>query len=280
VTNISDLWPQSAADLGMVRSKPLLWAAGQLESWMYRRSAAITGQTDGIVTHIAARYPRKRVHLFPNGVDLDRYDVPFDRDAKRAQFGWVPTDFVLGYTGTLGHAQALDQVLDAARLLGDRPQVRIVFFGDGPRRAHLEQRIRREGLTRVTSFGPHPPHVMPQIQASLDAGLVPLARGRVLEGARPSKLFEMLAAARPVIVCARGEAARLVETAERGPIGLSVPPEDAAALASAIRDLCDRRVDAEHMGLRGRAFVRAQFDRRRIADDMARLLMSVSRGAS
>ena len=71
VTNVADLWPESAVEIGMLKAGPALWAARWLESWMYRRSALITAQTEGIVDDIRRR--------FPNGVDLAIYDMPLDR---------------------------------------------------------------------------------------------------------------------------------------------------------------------------------------------------------
>lgn len=274
VVNVSDLWPQSVVDLGMIGPGPSLWAAGALERWMYRSAAAVTGQTQGIVEEIQRRVPGKRVELYPNGVDVMAYDRPLDRAGVRASFAWHDELFVAGYAGVLGHAQSLGQVLDAARLLSNVPNVHFAFFGDGPCRVELEARIEREQIVSARVYPRQPAARMPDLQSAFDAGLVPLARGKVFEGARPSKMFEILAAARPVILCGRGEARRIVEGPAHGPAGVSVDPEDPPALAAAIRRLIDDRPAATAMGERGRSYVFSTFDRELIARGVEDLLLA------
>lgn len=276
VVNTSDLWPQSAVDLGMIGPGPALWAASRLEHWMYGNADLITGQTDGIVNDIARRFPGKPIALFPNGVDAALYARHGDRDRVRDEFGWRQTDFVVGYTGVMGHAQALDQALDAMTRLRGTPRIRLAFFGDGPRLEHIRARVHSEHLSAVQVFGPLPRARMPEVQAAFDAGLVPLAKGPVFEGARPSKMFEMMASAKPIILCARGEAAGIVLDSPGGPCGVVVPPEQPDRLADAIARLsCDAELAAA-MGERGRAYARARFDRDAIARTMEHLLTQLT----
>jgi glycosyltransferase involved in cell wall biosynthesis/ubiquinone/menaquinone biosynthesis C-methylase UbiE len=275
VTNVSDLWPESAVALGVIGPGALLRMAERLEAWMYRRSALITAQTEGIADDIRRRFPDARVVLFPNGVDLDAYDRPLDRAAIRREFGWDDDVFVLGYTGVFGHAQALDQILDAARLLEGVEGVHFALIGDGPCREALERRIAGERLRSVRVYPRQPAWRMPSVQAALDAGLVPLRRGRLFEGTRPSKMFEVMAAARPVVLCARGEAEAIVTGAAGGPAGIVVPPEEPAELAAAIRSLLLKRDEAAEMGRQGQQLVRQRFDRAITAVQIERVLLDV-----
>lgn len=278
VTNVSDLWPRSVVELGMLRPGPALWAAERLEAWTYGRSALITAQTEGIAEDIRRRFPGSSVALFPNGVALDAYGGSLDRDGVRREFGWDEDLFVVGYTGLLGHAQALDQVLDAARLVEDSSKVHFAFFGDGPCREALARRVAAEHISSVRLYPRQPASRMPHIQAALDAGLVPLAKAEVFAGARPSKMFEVMAAARPVILCARGEAARVVAGPNGRPAGLVVPPEDPRALAETVTRLSRSREDAAVMGRHGRELVIDRFDRASIARTMEAVLVDVSKG--
>jgi glycosyltransferase involved in cell wall biosynthesis len=94
----------------------------------------------------------------------------------------------------------------------------------------------------------------------------------ILEGALPTKLFECLAAGRPAVMSARGEAAQLVE---RSGAGIAVPPEDPDALAGAFRTLhADRRLQAR-LGAAGREVATTQYDRARSVLDWAALLERV-----
>lgn len=276
VSNISDLWPASVVELGLAVPAPMIWGATRMEHWMYNRSALVFGQTDGIVENIRARVETP-VRLFPNGVDLDAYDGVLRRDAVRERFGWEPGQFVVGYAGVLGMAQALDQVLDAAVMVRDLPDLHIAVFGDGPERERLVDRVEREAITNVTLYGRQPREEMPHIQAAVDASLVPLAKGPLFEGARPSKMFEIMAAARPLVVCACGEAAAITEAAPGGAAGVVVPPEEPAKLAQALRWLQYHREEAAVMGKRGCELARTHFDRSQIALQIEAILECVVR---
>src|SRR4029077_2279311 len=112
--------------------------------------------------------------------------------------------------------------------------IRLVFFGDGPCKESLVRQAAEQGLDTVT-FHPSRPHdEVPQIMAALDAGLVTLSAGQLFHGVRPSKLFEGMAAGKPVVLAGDGEVKQLVAQAE---CGLVVPPEDPRALAGAIGKL-------------------------------------------
>ena len=273
VMNVSDLWPQSIVELGIVSPGPVLWAAQGLESWLYQSADLVTGQTEGIVNNIRSRFPGKQVEMFPNGVDTNLFSGQLARDKSRREFNWPENVMVVGYTGLLGHAQALGQVLDAARLLPSNLPVHFAFFGDGPCRQELSSRIEKEGINSAKVYARQPRERMPHIQAALDVGLVPLARGNLFEGARPSKMFEIMAASRPVLLCAAGEAVRILESPLGGAGGLSVPPESPLDLAKAVRKLLENPIAASAMGERGREYVLQKFDRGKIAEHMEKMFM-------
>jgi glycosyltransferase involved in cell wall biosynthesis len=276
VPNISDLWPQSVVDLGMLKPGPALWAAQGLETWMYRSADAITCQSQGILDEIQKRVPGTPMLLFPNGVDVDLFARPLDPSELRASFGWTPGQLVFGYAGVLGHAQALGQILDAAKLVSDLEPVHFAFFGDGPRRKELEERIQREAIHNAAVYPAQPRSKMPMLQAAFDVGLVPLAKGRVFEGVRPSKMFEIMGSARPLIACVRGETRSLIDSAPGGPVGLCVDPEEPAQLADAVRKLIGSPNLARELGACGRAYVTSHFNRENIAVTVEQFLSRIT----
>ena len=276
VCNISDIWPQSAVELGLLRPGPVLLAAQLLERWTYANAAALTGQTEGICAHLRSMAGGKPVYFFPNGVDLTAYARPVDRDRVRERFGWRPDEFVAGYTGLLGHAQALEQLVDAGRRLDPSDGIRIVMFGDGPCREELEALLKGNAVPTVTLYPAHPPDEMPAIQDALDVGIVPLANQPIFQGARPSKMMEIMAAGRPVLLCGSGEAARLLDAALGGPAGVAVPPESPADLARAFAALAGDRGRCTAMGASGQRMVREEFDRAEIASGLEAFLLSVT----
>ncbi len=269
VLNVSDLWPASALQTGVIRPGRVTRMAVRFEEWCYRRAALITAQSEGIVDDIANRFPKKVVSLYPHGVDLKQWSNMPTRAAARRTLGWQDQSVIVGYTGLHGPTQALHQIVLAAQRLRDDPRIQIVLFGDGPQKRWLEARAKQLDVVNVR-FHPEEPHYrMPTILAGLDIGLATLASGKIFEGVRTSKMLEMMAAGLPVVLAARGESARLLDEAQAG---IAVPPDEPEDLSVEIRGLAgdpDRRT---RMGQNGRRYVEQQFDNERIVSTMEDLL--------
>ncbi len=272
VFNVSDLWPESAVAMGILHNRLLIWLSTRLEEFFYRHSHLVIGQTQGIVASVQSRISVPTA-LITNGVDFTCFteDAIRARHVPRQTFGFSDK-FVVGYAGLLGIAQGLDVVLDSAEFLLHIPDVLFVIFGDGPERARLMAEAQRRGLFNLRFYPLEPKTTMPALMASFDATLVPLQRLQLFKGALPCKLFESMAAGTVVIVGIEGEAQRLVETSEGG---ICVPPENAEAIAAAVRQLrADPRL-RERLGRNARSHVRARYDRRDIAFNLQSLLNEV-----
>ncbi len=249
--NVSDLWPESAIELGALSDGRAAAAAHVLARLCYGRASLITAPTAGIVEALGT-HPQARGKLvqIPPAVDLER-------------FAWVRsspprTDAPLRvlYAGTLGMAQGALTLIEAAALAGPQ-RVELTIAGEGPDFSPIRREIDRLGLSNVKLLGAVPAERIPSLFEEVDAGVVPLRDREIFAGALPTKLFEVLAAGKPAIVGARGEAAELVLAAGAG---LAVPPEDPRALAGAFARLRDDPGLAVAMGRRGRELAR-QFDR-------------------
>ena len=271
VLNVADLWPASAVQLGMLKSGLAERAGVVLEEWSYRQAQLILGQSNGIVRDIKKRFPQKAVHLYPNGADMELWRKLPDRSDVRRDWGWSEDEFIVGHVGLQGHLQALDQVLAAAQRVRNERRIRVVFFGDGPTKESLQARAKDLSLPNVHFYPPVPHKTVPGIFAALDAGLVTLAAGRVFEGIRPAKLFEIMAAGLPVVMAGSGEPAKLVEEAEAG---VTVPPESPIDLSRAILRLSSNPRECKKMGRRGRGYVIEHFDREKIAKSVENVLLS------
>jgi glycosyltransferase involved in cell wall biosynthesis len=272
VLNISDLWPDSAIAMGILNNRCLVRLSRWLEEFLYRHSFLVTGQTRGIVENIRSRIADKKVALITNGVDVEAYTLAgasVDKEAIRREFG-LGSEFVVGYAGLHGLAQGLETVLHAARLVAGRANVTFVFFGDGPEKKNLTSLAQQLGLTNVLFFASEETRRMPAIIASFDLALVPLRRLDLFKGALPSKMFEAMAAAVPIIVTIDGEARELVERAQAG---IVVEPEDPEALATAILQLRNDPNRLKTLGVNGRDYVVEHYNRRKIARQFERLLL-------
>jgi glycosyltransferase involved in cell wall biosynthesis len=247
-----------------------------VELLLYRRAAAVVVVTASFKDNLVARgITPEKIHVVYNGADLS-WCRPLPRDtAFVAEFG-LEEKFTAGYFGTLGLAHALDKVLDAAEMLKDREDIRLLFVGAGAKAAQLRQSVLERGLSNVHFSEPKPKIEMSRLWSVCDLALIPLNDHPVFANVIPSKLFEAVAHNVPVLMALpKGEATSIVETTG---CGLTVPPENAAAMAQAIRSLADDR--SRLMELRRAAAAAApQFSREVQAGAMLEVLRGVAAGA-
>jgi glycosyltransferase involved in cell wall biosynthesis len=258
---VSDLWPESAVQLGMLRNRLLIRLAEWLEWSTYQRASLIWAVTKGIRQSLLQRgISPEKAFLLTNGVDTAKFR-PLPQAQARAELGW-DNRFTVLYTGTHGLAHGLETVLEAAERLQDHEDIHIVLVGDGAAKAGLIVLAQERNLKNVTFIDPQLHERMPLFLAGADICLVPLRKVPLFEGALPSKMYEAMACARPILLGVEGEARRMVEH-EAG-AAIAVEPENADALASAILYLYEHPEVAKNLGMRGRAFVEVHFDREQL----------------
>jgi glycosyltransferase involved in cell wall biosynthesis len=261
VVNVSDLWPESAVHLGVLRDQGRATRlAYKLERFCYRHAWRVSGQSHEIRESIERRYPGTRTIELAGGVDTTLFDPARRDDALRARlFGERPV--VAVYAGLHGIAQGLDQLLDAANRLRARDDLTIAFVGDGALKSELVHRAGRLGLDNVRFVDVQPRETMPAVLASADIALVPLRTH--LPGAVPSKLYEAMASGVPVVLVADGEPAGILAAAGAG---IAAAPGDVPAIAAAIDRLADDAAERRRLGAAGREAAVARHDRRAACD--------------
>ena len=268
VLDVRDLWPAAAVSLNQIPSRHAVTAGEALERLLYQQAAAVTTVTRSFCDHIDRIRDRPPSSiLLPNGTLELFFAEGQQRSDLHAALGGDGR-FLVTFAGTMGIAQALPSVLEAASQADD---LAFAFVGEGPLRESLEARVRALGLANVTFHDQVPIEEMPPILASSDALLVPLSAHPTFADFVPSKLIDFMATGKPVILSAQGEAARLLERS-RG--GVVVPPEDPRALVEAARRLATHPEEAAVMGQRGRAFAATRL-RRRQAERLEQLLVDL-----
>jgi colanic acid biosynthesis glycosyl transferase WcaI len=273
VLEIRDLWPRSIWEVGALpRRHPLIFALERVERWLYREADEIVVVTRSFRGEIARHLPGRAaesIPVVPNGVRLDRFDPALDGRAARARLG-LPLDGTIAlYAGTHGMAHGLGTVIEAARRA---PEVHFVLVGEGACKAALVEQAR--GVPNVRFVDGLPAERMPELYALADVCLVPLRDLPLFETVIPSKMFEIWAMERPLVLGVRGEAAALA--ADSG-AAVVVPPEDPGALADAVRGLASDPAAARELGRAGRRFVAENYDRDALAGRYAALLERVAR---
>ena len=270
VFHVADPWPDFPIAMGYLRSPAARRLAFGIEDMAYRGAAAITTVSPGLVDLLSGKPSAGgRVRLLPNGVDTDRFDVDVTPADGRRRLGW-PEGFTIVYVGTVGLAQGIGTLLEAAGLIDLPITIRIV--GEGVEKPELVARAAAMRLTNLTFEPAVAQSEVPAILAAADAGLVILRAGPLFEQSLPTKLLETMAAARPVIVGADGLAARIVNDADGGYLARA---EDAPGLARAI-EACFRDPARDRKGTAARATVVTDYDRSAILDRLADILCEAS----
>ncbi len=264
VLEIRDLWPESIVTVGAMKRGAAIKLLEAIERFAYRKADLVVSVTDGFVPHIRERRGDGPIAVVKNGVDLTTFTMPdaAAETAFRAAHG-LTGKFVAAYVGTHGMAHKLDTVLEAAELLRDRSDIAFLLVGDGAERERLVAEVAARGLSNVVMLGQQPKSAMPGIWAASDAALVLLRRVDTFKTVIPSKMFEAMAMACPMIMGVEGEAKALMEA---GGAGIAITPESAAELAAAVTRLADDPAFAAQLGDSGRSFVAREFDRRVLAE--------------
>jgi glycosyltransferase involved in cell wall biosynthesis len=271
IFNVSDLWPESAEKLGLVTSRRMLRMAYGLERFCYRKSAFVTGQTQGICRSISERFPGKTVQWLPNGVDMDSF-VPCKTDLLwRSKNGFGCDDFLILYAGIIGHAQGLEVIIRAAEILKEYPSIHFIILGSGPEKDGLINMVEEKGISNVTFPEGVARKEMPEIIASVNASVVPLKKLELFTGAIPSKIFEALAMEKPILLGVEGEAYDLF--VKEAQAALFFEPENAEDLARQTLALFNKHDEAMAMGKRGREFAIRRFNRKTIAESLKELMV-------
>jgi glycosyltransferase involved in cell wall biosynthesis len=268
IFNVSDIWPQSAVELGALRNRLAIRLAEMLELHLYRRAARVTAVTPGMLESLAARgVPRGKLFLLTNGVDTSVFH-PAPPNTELARTLGLDERKIFLYAGTHGMAQGLTTVLEAAKQTKN-PEVLYLLAGEGAEKEALMKSVKTEGMTNVRFLPSQPKAVMPDLINLAYASIIPLKRLDLFKSALPSKMFESMATAKPIVGSLWGEAAELIESAG---CGLVVPPEDAAALRDAVEKLAADTSLARELGENGRRYVAAHFERHAIAARFIELL--------
>jgi len=256
---IRDLWPEFIIDMGRLKNPLAIWFARRLEAFLYARADHLLVNSPAYVEYLVEHgVARERVSFIPNGVDPSMFDDVTAEDARseRELLGAGDKCLVM-YAGVLGPANDIETVLDAAELLRHRSDILIALVGDGKSRKALEAAATARNLANVVFGGHRPKSRMGAALAASDVCLATLQNIPMFRTTYPNKVFDYLAAGRPIILGIDGVIRDVVEAAGAGTF---VQPGDAKQLASAIEAMAARS-DRRELGQRGKDYVARHFNR-------------------
>ena len=253
VLDVQDLWPDTLGSTGMVQQPFLLSLVEKWARLAYKLADKIVVLSPGFRERLLNRgVPADKLRLIYNWNEESRQPIGEPNQAFASEYG-LNDRFNLVYAGSLGPAQALDNILDAAKILRTQsPSVQFILVGRGMDEDRLRARAKDEELSNVVFVPQQSMQAMPGIFQLADALLVNSKDDPLFEITIPSKTQAYLAAGRPIIIAANGDAADLVR--ESG-AGLVIPPEKPLALVGAIQRLLSMRdYQRADLGDNGREF--------------------------
>jgi glycosyltransferase involved in cell wall biosynthesis len=231
----------------------------RLASFLYRQAARVVVVTEAFADRLAAQgVPRSKLATIPNGADVRLFSPTVDGQHTRLELG-LDSRFVVAYVGSHGLSHGLGAILDAAAL---QPDITYLLVGDGADRARLLAERDRRGLDNVVMRPSVSKAGVPGLYAAADVCVVPLRDVPLFSTFVPSKLFEVLAAGRPIVGALRGEARQILL---RSGGGIAVEPEDGPAIARAVARLRADPALRATLGACGRAFAERHYDRDMLA---------------
>lgn len=265
---VLDLWPETLAAVGVVRSPRVLGWVGALVRFIYKRCDRVLVQSRAFGANVKRWggtdaqlrfFPNWAEPIFKGGAD----------DAQVApEVAAFDDTFNVMFAGNLGEAQDFPSILDAAERLRDsEPRLRWLIVGDGRVKPWVEAEIARRGLAqRVVLLGRHPTHRMPEFFRRAHVALVTLRAEPVFSMTVPGKVQSYMAAGLPIVGMLDGEGGALIRDAG---CGLAVDAGDSEGLARSVRAMMALPpADLQRMGEKGRALCDAEFDQQRVVSNL------------
>ncbi len=273
VVYVQDLWPESLAATGYVSNPFAIRMVEMLVKLIYRRSDLILVSSRPFKSAIERFSPSAEIVYYPNSVDVSFCDPD---TGLKPDVPALDEGFCVVFAGNIGAAQAVHVISEAAELLRDHGDIRLVVLGAGSELEWMRARIAELQLDNLFLAGRFPVEAMPNLLSRADVLLVTLADQQIFAATVPNKIQAYMAVGRPIIASMNGEGARLVKEADAG---ISVPAEDSAALADAILKLHSMpAADRARLVENGRRYYRQHFNHEQLVDELVNHLSKVMKG--
>jgi glycosyltransferase involved in cell wall biosynthesis len=268
---IRDLWPAFAIAVGVLKNKTLINLSLWLERFLYHHADKIIVNSPGYLEHVRLK-GGQIVTLIPNGSDAAAFS-PANTIQIRKKLGWTDK-FILLYAGAHGMSNDLPAILQAAKMIEDNEKINIVFIGDGKEKNNLITLAESLKLSNVEFLNPVPKNKIFEYLQSSDVCIAILKPIELYKTTYPNKVFDYMAAGKPIILAIDGVIREVVESAG---CGLFCEPGNPRAIANTILEMYHNRKELEKIGERGKMYLEQNFDRMMIAKDFTDMIEEMVR---
>jgi len=259
---VRDLWPEFAIAVGVLKNPTLIKWSYWLEKFLYRNADRIVVNSPGFISYVSDK-GGKHISLIPNGSDISFFDSR-NTSRTRKELGWSDK-FIVLYAGAHGMSNDLGVVLHTAKQLESNNEIQFVLLGDGKEKPKLMSETRQLNLHNLIFLDPISKNRISEILSAADACIAILKPIDIYKTTYPNKVFDYMAARKPIILAIDGVIRDVVEKAE---CGIFCQPGDPKALADGCLNLYNNQERAISMGKKGYDYLRNNFNREKIALDL------------
>lgn len=263
---VRDLWPAFAIAVGVLKNKLLIRLSLWLERFLYHRSDKIIVNSPGYIEHVRTK-GGKNINLIPNGSDTTAFPS-VDSIQIRKELGWTDK-FILLYTGAHGMSNDLPVLLQAAKFIEAHDDIKIVLIGDGKEKPGLIALADSMGLSNIEFLDPIPKNKISVYLQASDVCFAILKPIELYKTTFPNKVFDYMAAGKPIILAIDGVIRDVVESAD---CGIFCEPGNPHSVANTIIKMYRNRSKLDKIGKRGKAYLERNFNRMIIAKDFSELI--------
>ena len=260
---VRDLWPAFAIAVGVLKNKTLIRMSEWLERFLYRHADEMVVNSPGFIAHVSQR-GAKKITLIENGVDVSMFNLSVT-GAEFRKTHHLENKFITLYAGAHGISNNLGVILESAAITLENPEIAYVFVGDGKEKNNLVEAAKSKQLTNILFLPSVPKMEMISVLAAADACIAILKPIDMYKTTYPNKVFDYMAAAKPVLLLIDGVIRQVVEEANCGKF---VEPGDPQALADQIKIMHNDIENTKQLGKNGRVFVEQHFNRSHLAAKM------------
>lgn len=263
VFEIRDVWPEEIVAVGAIKNRFIIRILETIEMFLYKKADLLVAVAQGTIDILTERgIPEDKIVLYPNGVNIDHFQSGSDGSEIRRKLGFE-NKFVVSYVGTHGMAHKLENLLSAAKELSEYKDIQFLFVGDGAEKKKLVEMAYEMNLSNVLFHDQISHDLIPAFYKATDLFMVPLRRAKLFTKNIPSKIYEIMAVKKPILISTEGESRNLVETAGAG---IGCTPECVEEMVEKILYLYKNEKIRTQMGNDGFSFVLANASRMHLAD--------------
>jgi len=219
IFEVGDLWPEAPIQLGVIKNPLLKWATRKFEKNIYNKAkhiVALSPDIENVINKITAT-PTTCV---TNIADTNYFTLVDNRPIKK-KYGY-DGKFVVGYVGTVGLANHLEYLLDAAKVYKSECDIRFIVMGGGAQYESIKKKAKQRDLDNIDFYSEGNKDEAKNMLYMSDAVYVSFAKAPILASGSPNKFFDGLAAGKLIIINFEGWIKQLIE---ENNCGFSYDPE-------------------------------------------------------